>query len=113
MASLEEALNTNTAAVNRLADIMSKGGAATPAVTAGRGPGRPPKSKVTLDEVKAVANRVMEEKGRPVAVKLIHEHGAAQIADLPESKYPAFVAAAEVLLANSDENAGDEADAEL
>jgi hypothetical protein len=108
--SLEEALIANTAAVDRLAGLMSKGGGGAPAAAAGeagRGPGRP--KKVTLDQVKAVAKKLMDEKGRPVAVKLIQEHGADQLANLEEGKYPAFVAAAEVLLAQGvEEPAGDE-----
>jgi hypothetical protein len=97
--ALEEAVNACTAAVTRLADMMAKGVTSAPAAasTAGRGPGRP--KKVTLDDVKVVAKKLMDEKGRPVAVKLISEHGASQLADLEESKYPSFIAAAEVLLA--------------
>lgn len=112
--ALEEAVNQCTAAVNRLADLMSKngasaGGAVAEPAASGRGPGRP--RKVTLDQVKAVAKKLMDEKGRPVAVKLISEHGASQLADLDESKYPAFIAAAEVLLAKqAEEPAGETSD---
>lgn len=112
MPSLEEALNANTAAVTRLAEMMAKGGAA-PAAAAGtgRGPGRP--KKISLDEVKAVAKKLMDERGRPVAVKLISEHGATQLAELDESKYPAFIAAAEVLLAQQEPEPEPEASDEL
>lgn len=112
MPSLEEALNANTAAVTRLADMMAKGGTAPAAEGAKRGPGRPPKA-VTLDQVKAVAKKLMDERGRPVAVKLISEHGATQLAELDESKYPAFIAAAEVLLAQQPAEEEAEASDEL
>lgn len=96
--------------------IASQGGgavpsAATAAAGAARGPGRP--KKVTLDEVKAVAKKLMDEKGRPVAVKLIQEHGADQLANLDASKYSAFIAAAEVLLQQQPEAAEEQTGDEL
>lgn len=78
--------------------------AATPAAApATRGPGRP--RKISLDEVRAVATKLSQEKGRQVAVKLIGEHGAGQLADMDESKYSSFIAAADLLLKQQPESA--------
>ena len=106
--SLEEALSENTAALKAVTAALTSGKAATPA--AARGPGRPPgrPKNVSLDDVKATAAKVVESKGRPAAVALIKEHGAASLAELNESKYAAFIAAAEVLLAEEDEPGEDE-----
>lgn len=107
MPSLEEVITANT-------EAMLANTAAIKAAGTVRPPGRPAGStnKVTFDAVKAVAKKLMDEKGRPVAVKLIQTHGADQLANLEESKYPAFVAAAEVLLAAPAPEAA-AADAEL
>jgi hypothetical protein len=110
MPSLEEIIAENTAAMRENTAALKASGGAAPA-GAGRGPGRP--KKVTFDEVKAVAKKLMDEKGRPAAVSLIQKHGADQLANLAEAKYPEFVAAAEVLLAAAPEPAAAEADAEL
>jgi hypothetical protein len=112
MPSLEEIIAENTAAMREnTAALKASGGGAAPA-GAGRGPGRP--NKVTFDVVEAVAKELMDEKGRPAAVSLIQKHGADQLANLAEAKYPEFVAAAEVLLAAAPEPApAAEADAEL
>lgn len=110
---LEESLSACTAAVTRLANIMEAkavGGAAAPAEGAKRSPGRP--RKVTFEEVKAIAKKLMDEKGRPVAVKLIKKQDAEELAKIPESKYAAFIAEAEVLLAQQDA-ADEEDEAEL
>lgn len=96
MASLEETIAANTTALQENTAALKAGGGGA-AAGAGRGPGRP--KKVTFDEVKAVAKKLMDEKGRPAAVGLINSHGADQLANLAEAKYPEFVAAAEVLLA--------------
>lgn len=109
MPGIEELLAENTAALRENTAAILKGGGAP--ATAGRGPGRP--KKVTFDEVKAIAKKLMDEKGRPAAVALIQKHGADQLANLAEAKYPEFVAAAEVLLAAAPEPAAAEADAEL
>lgn len=101
MASLEELLSANTAALEANTAAIIGGGSATSTTAAatgtGRGPGRP--KKIPFEDVKAVAARVMTEKGRPAAVKLIQEHGADQLANLAEAKYPVFIAACEALLA--------------
>lgn len=110
--SLEEATVENTAALKALTAVMAGGkpaGAATAAVDGKRPPGRP--RKVTLAEVKAMAEKVKEDKGREQAVELIVQHGAKNLAELDESKYAAFIAAAEVVLAGGDD--GDAGDADL
>lgn len=111
---LEESLSACTAAVTRLANIMEAkavgGAAAAPAEGAKRSPGRP--RKVTFEEVKVIAKKLMDEKGRPVAVKLIKKQDAEELAKIPESKYAAFIAEAEVLLAQQDA-ADEEDEAEL
>lgn len=118
MPSLEEVITANTSAVNEntnavkalMAGMAAKGGsapvtaAAVPADGAKRGPGRP--KKVTLDEVKAIAEKVRDTKGTPAAVELIRKHGAEKLIELSESKYPQFVAACEVVL--NEEEAGEE-----
>lgn len=111
MPSLEEVIAANTEALVANTAALKAGGTGG----AARGPGRPAGSgkKVTFDDVKAVAKKLMDEKGRPVAVKLIQTHGADQLANLEEAKYPAFVAAAEVLLAAPAPEPEAAADAEL
>jgi hypothetical protein len=115
--ALEEALIANTAAVTRLADLMEKGGvpaAGEAATAASSGRGRPkgstnaPKTP-SFDEFKAVAYQLQQEKGGPVAVKLLQEHGG-KLADIDPSKYASFIAAATVLLAEQPaaENSDDE-----
>jgi hypothetical protein len=101
MPGLEEVIAENTAALRENTAAIKAGGGAAATTTAGRGPGRP--KKVDFDQVKAVAKKLMDEKGRPVAVALIQKHGADQLANLAEAKYPEFVAAAEVLLAAAPE----------
>lgn len=104
---LEESLNANTAALTRLADLMEKNGTAAPAAAtaATRPPGRP--RTVTLDMVKAAGKKLSDEKGRPVVAALVKQHVPAgadvQYASIDASKYAAFIAAAEVLLAQAAE----------
>ena len=108
--TIEEMVSGLTAALDRnTAAILGKAGSteSTP-VTARRPPGRPPANKgPTIAEVKAIADRVKDERDRSVAIALIKKHGAEKIADLDPSKYAAFVAAAEVLLADTGEEAGE------
>lgn len=121
--SLEEALDRNSAAMEKhsalLTKVMASGG--LPSAAAGDGEaataprrGRPPGSGKpkgpTFDEVKAIAERVRDERSRPEAIALMKKHGAAKIVELDESKYAAFVAAAEVLLAADDNDAGGDDD---
>jgi hypothetical protein len=111
--AIEDDMKALTAALNNIADKLPTGmSAATPApaqppqaasATTTRGPGRP--RKISLDEVKTVAKKLADEKGRNVAVKLIGEHGAGQLADMEESKYSSFIAAADVLLQQQPEQA--------
>src|SRR6266851_3989227 len=99
MASIEDLLAENTAAMKaNTAAIL--GGAKPASVATPRGPGRP--KSVTLDEVKAMAEKVKDEKGRPAAVALIKEHGAASLAELDKTKYAAFIAACEVALSEAE-----------
>lgn len=106
--ALEEAILENTKAVNNLSAIMAGNPAAGTAGEVKRGPGRP--RKPTLAEVKAIAEKVMEAKDKPAAVALIKKHGANTLAELDESKYAAFIAAAEVVLADEGETGGSNAE---
>lgn len=113
--SLEESLDRNTAALEKhTAALLKTGGGAAPAAdgeTATRPRGRPPGSGKakgpTLAEVKAIAERVRDERSRAEAISLLKKHGAEKIAELDESKYAAFVAAAEVLLADDGDGDGE------
>lgn len=74
--------------------------------TAPKPRGRPPGSTnktddqpaVTIDQVKAIANKLAAEKGRPAALSLIKQHGSDDTASMDPSKYAAFIAAATVLM---------------
>lgn len=106
-----EALNENTKAIIAHTAALSGGKVASAPTEAKKGPGRP--KTVKLADVKAIAERVREEKGRPAAVSLIKKHGADSLSELDESKYAQFVAAAEVLLnaeAEAEAETGGEAD---
>lgn len=111
--ALEEAINANTAAVALLNDNFEKFFGAKAGSTAAepRKPGRP--RTVKFADVKAIAEKVRTEKGKPAAVALIQKHGAASLAALDEAKYSAFVAAAEVVLNESEPDGDPEDDAEL
>lgn len=110
--SLEDAVLENTAAVRALTAVMGGKTPATPTAETGKkSPGRP--RTVKLADVKAMAEKVKEEKGRPAAVALIKEHGADALAELDESKYAAFVAAAEVVLSDTGDDGAGESNAEL
>lgn len=111
--SLEEAIVESTAAMKALTAVMSgKGGAVTATAETGkRSPGRP--KKITLDDVKAIAEKVRDEKDRPTAVKLIKKFDADSLAEINESKYAAFIAAAEVLLNGGGDEDEDESNADL
>lgn len=100
--ALEEAVNTLTAAVLKLTERIEKGGAPAPAAAtaAVRGPGRP--RKIGIDEVKAVARKVRDEKGAPLYKNFLNQFDATQLAEVAETKYPEFIAAAEVLLASKE-----------
>jgi len=116
IAELKSSMDSHTAAMVGLTSALLKqsGNSAVPAaadltvVAPGAGkrqPGRP--RRVTLNDVKAVAERVRDERDRDTAVALIKEHGANTLAELEESKYAAFIAACEVVL---NETQGGEAD---
>lgn len=115
-------LEANTAALNRLAAVLEKTGGvpttsakangAEPVVEGKRGPGRP--KKVSLNDVKAVAEELREAKGKPAAVALIKKHGADSLAEMEESQYAKFIAAAKTILNDDDEgDEGDEGDDSL
>ena len=55
----------------------------------------------SYDEVVAIAQEVARIKTPPVAIKLINQHGAQKLIDMDPAKYPAFYAAAQVLLADA------------
>ena len=102
--AIEELIAENTAALKALTAKMSG------AAPAGRPPGRPPGKKApTAEEVKAIAERVRDEKGgKPVVVALMKKTtGAERIADMDPAKYAQFIAASEVLL-NEEDTGGDD-----
>lgn len=113
---LEESLDRNTAALTKhsalLEKVISMGG--VPAAAAGEAAprrGRPPGSGAaakgpSAEDVKAIAERVRDEKSRPEAVALLQQFGAQKSSQLEPKNYAAFIAAAEVLLADGGEDAG-------
>ena len=56
----------------------------------------------TFDEVVAIAQELARQKTPPVAIKLINAHGAQKLADMDPANYPAFYAAAQVELGQTD-----------
>ena len=113
MPGFEELVTNHTNAMNNLAAALLKSsgvpaGATTTAAEPKRPPGRP--KRVTLNDVKGIAEKVRDTKGRDTAVRLIEQHGAKTLAELEEGKYAAFVAACEVALQEQDEDTGHEAD---
>jgi len=104
-----------TALANLTAKLPAMGASTAPSTTtttATRGPGRP--RKVTFDEVKVVAKKLQDEKGNPVARKLIATHvgtEGAKLVEMDESKYAGFIADAELLLAQAP--VAEQADADL
>src|SRR3954470_19377724 len=52
----------------------------------------------TFEEVIAIAHKLETSKAQPMAAKLIQAHGAEKLAQMDKAKYPAFVAAATVML---------------
>lgn len=112
-------LEQNTAAMNRLAaaiELQNSGKSGKPTTAAAvpadgkRGPGRP--KRVSLDDVKAVAEELMAEKGKPAAVALIKKHGADSLRELDEAQYAKFIASARTIL-NEEEGEEDEGDDSL
>jgi hypothetical protein len=112
--SLEEVQAENTAALRELTAAIKAMGVKPAATPAAGKPGRPAKAAVTLEQVKAIAEKVVEAKDKPTAVALIRQFGAPNLAGLDESKYSAFIAAAEMLLQQAEEPAAEpEAEEEL
>jgi len=104
------ALERNTAAMERLAAALEKqqGGGKPAAESTGSGkpgPGRP--KKVTLEQVKAVAEELRDQKGKPAAVALIKKHGSDSLAEMEESQYAKFIAAAKAILNDDGDGDGD------
>jgi len=66
-----------------------------PAATAN---GEDKKPWPTFEEVTAIAQQLAAVKTPAIAMRLIQQHGAPKLAQLAKEKYPAFMAAAEVLI---------------
>lgn len=109
---MEDALAANTEAVNNLnanfARFFKGGGAAVTATTTGKAGAKVKTYKPA--EVKAIAMKVMAEKGKPAAVKLIADHGASSLAELDADKYNEFVDACNALLASQTETEDEDDD---
>jgi hypothetical protein len=73
----------------------------TSLVPAPNGSGNGKAKGPSFDEVVAIAQEVARLKTPPVAIKLINQHGAQKLAEMDPAKYPAFYAAAQVLLADA------------
>jgi predicted aconitase len=109
--SLEDVTAENTAALKELTAAIKAMGGKTPAAATGTTPGkpgRPAKVAVTLEQVKAMAEKVVEVKDKPTAVALIRQFGAPNLAGLDESKYSQFIAAAELVIQQAEEPAAEE-----
>lgn len=52
----------------------------------------------TFEEVTAIAQKLAAVKTPAFAMRLIQQHGAPKLAQMPKEKYPAFLAAAEVAM---------------
>ena len=105
------AANFTKAMVDLVGAVAAGGSPVAAAAPPARGPGRPPKAAAgpTLEDCKAVAMQVQEKKGTEAAVAIIKAHGAEKLAGLATAKYPAFIAACQVLLNEEDEDpAGDD-----
>lgn len=124
--SLELALQANTEAVNALVAALKAGGTvgaagATTTTTADDKPkrGRPAADKTkdtaaapknTVEQVKAAAVRLKDEKGTVAAKALIKKHGAEELAKLKPETYDAFVAEVEEMLKPEGEAGDDDGD---
>lgn len=69
------------------------------------GNGEDKKPWPTFEEVNAVAQHLARVKNPAMAMKLIQQHGAPKLAQMDKAKYPAFMAAAEVLINSPDQPA--------
>lgn len=112
---LIEALDRNTAAHAGASGSEGTssgkgGGKSTPAADKGGASG---KSKVTAEQVKAMAVRIKDEFGTADAKKLIKTAGKAdQLADIDPKNYQAFVNAGQKLLDAKEEGGDGEGDGE-
>jgi hypothetical protein len=100
-----------------IATFNAKSGASVSAGEASaekRGPGRPPKvSTPTVDQVRAAAQKLKDERGMPAVRKLYGEHGAEKAADMDPAKYASFIAAVDVLLKQKPDAQSDLEDDEI
>lgn len=115
--SLELAIQQNTAAINQLIEILSKGITAAPAAppeppgltleeTFAETPAPKPKKKaepapapVSYADAAGAVTRLVKEKGRDAAKALLSSFGAANLKEIPEAKFAEVLAAAEKALA--------------
>ena len=82
-------LDANTAAMKGGTAPKATATATTAKATTTKAPAGP-----TFDEVKAVAGKVMEQKSRPFAKKIISDVGGAkELATVKPEKYPALLKA--------------------
>lgn len=92
---LTAALDANTAAHKASAG----GGAATTPKAAAAKPSAKAEPKIDFDAVKVLATKVMEQKGRPLAKKLITDVGGAkELSGVKPDKFPALAKAFESVL---------------
>lgn len=101
--SLEEKLDSNTAALDRLtAALQGKATSAVAGVVAGtKVPPKaavPAKPKKTTEEVMAMAVQVKNTISQDAAKFLIAKHGAAALKELKPAAYDAFYADCEVAI---------------
>lgn len=64
----------------------------TEEVDLGLGEEAPPPSPVSLKDAQAALKKVIDIKGKPAAVKLLESFGFPRVSDIPEEKWPAFIA---------------------
>lgn len=107
LTKLITSLDANTAAHKASAGAgAGKAPAATPAAPKAAASGG---SKITFDEIKAAAAKVMDKQGKPFTKKLIKDVGGApELATVKPEKYGALMAAFTKAL----EDGGTEAEAE-
>ncbi len=102
MVALTEALDRNTAAIL---------GGKPPAAAGKPAPGKPAPSKpatptITADEIKLAVNTVARDYGVLEARKIIADVGKAKaLADIPEARWPAVLAACQAKMTPPDESA--------
>lgn len=99
LTKLIASVDANTAALKG-----AKGGATSTTSTGKADKAEPKGEKVTFDQVKVAATKVMDQKGKPFAKKMITDVGGAkELAAVKPEKYPALFKAFEAALAATDE----------